>query len=88
MTPCQLVSLTSVSAEPIWAHSAWRSHPAALGIPNPRSHCIALYRIHHPLCNQPRCHLDYASSRSSIAYHQFPRGFPVCDPRHVLLDDS
>jgi len=64
-TLLQPVSMTSVSAEPIWAHLAQCSHPAALGLPDPPCHCFAVYRIHRPLWNHLQCHLVYPSRDSS-----------------------
>ena len=87
-TPFQPVSLTSVLAEPIWEHLAWLSHPAALGIPDPRCHCYALYRIPRLPCNRLPCHLDYPSHQSSLANFRCPKCFQVCYPCLFWLDDS
>ena len=87
-TPFHPVSLNSVLAEPIRAHMAWHSHPAALGIPDPQCHCCALYRIHGLLRNPLRWQLDYPSRHSSLADHRCPKCFQVCYTRRFWLDDG
>jgi len=75
-------------AKPIRAHLARRTHPAALGIPDPRCHYSALYRIHRPLRNPLRCQLYYPSRYSSLANHRCPKCIQVRYPRRVRLDDG
>jgi len=62
--PC---SLTPVLAESIPEHLVRHSHHAALGFPDPRCHCLALYQIQilPHICH--RCQLDYSSGHSSWA---------------------
>jgi len=55
-------------AEPIRAHLARRSHPTALGIPDPRCNCCALYRSHRPQRN-PRL-LSFGLSNSPFQFSQ------------------
>jgi hypothetical protein len=82
------VSLTSLSAEPIRAHLARRSHPATLDIPNAQQKCCALYRSYCPQHNPLHCRLDYPSCYSNLANHQCPKCFQVRCPRCFQLDDG
>jgi len=88
LPPSQPVSLTSMSAKPIRTHLAQRSHPAALGIADPRCHCSTLYRIHRSLHKPFHCHLEYPTRHFSLANHRCPKSFQLRYSRRFRLDDS
>jgi len=77
-----------MSAESNLEHLAWRSHPTAPGIPDPRCNCLALYQIQRPPPNRLRCHLDYLRPHCSQANLQCPKCFQECYPHHFQLEDS
>jgi len=85
-TPFQPVSLTYMLAEPIREHLGRHSHPAALGIPDPRCHSCALYRIHHLPRYRLQYDVDHPSCDSSVANFRCPKCFQVCYPRQFRLD--
>jgi len=86
-TPFQSVSLTFAVAKLIREHLLRHSHPAALGIPNPRCYCLPLYQIQRLLPNCLHSHSDYPCPHCSLANFRCPKCFQVCYPHHFWLDD-
>jgi len=82
------LSLTYVLAESIREKLARHSHPAALGILDPRCNCLAQYNIQCLLCNRLRWYLDYPSGHSRVTNLRCPTCCHVCYTQHFRLDDD
>ena len=76
-TPFQPWSLTSVLADSIQDDSVWHSHPTALGFPDRRCHCLALFQILRLPPSHLCCHLQCPSTHSSQANFWCPKWFEV-----------
>jgi len=84
-TPFQLVSFTFMLAKSIDKHSVWHIHCTVLGILDPRSYCLALFRMH---CLPPSClccNLEYPSTHSNQANFWHPKCCQVCYSHHFRL---
>ena len=64
------------------------THPAAQGIPDPRSNSLALHLIHCLHHSHLHSHLDYLSHRSSGASFQCRKRFRVHCRHEFRLDDG
>jgi len=84
----QSFSLTSLLAESIRIYFERHTHPAARGIPDPRSNSLALHLIHCLHHSRLCSHLDYPSHRSSWASFQCRKRLRVHCRDHFRLDDG